>query len=336
MRLRVWFPVAAAAVLAALVVWLARRPGPAPAPPDPFPLPQLSDSPYLTTRPEARHVGIAACKECHVTNHASYLHTAHSRALSVVEAKTEPPDGAFTHALTGRAYRVHRQDGQLRHEETLRSTDGEVLARLDLPIRYLVGSGHFSRTYLVENDGFLSESPLSYYGQKQAWGMSPGFDLPRHLGFERPVTAECLVCHAGQVEPKAGTSEGVVLLEQAIGCESCHGPGSLHAERHREGKHVRGEDDYTIVNPAKLSRPLLEAVCSACHLQGDVRIDVRGRRILDYRPGLPLSDFRVHYFFASAGEGMTVVGHVEQLRKSLCYQKSPEMTCLSCHDMHRG
>jgi predicted CXXCH cytochrome family protein len=31
---------------------------------------------------------------------------------------------------------------------------------------------------------------------------------------------------------------------------------------------------------------------------------------------------------------MTVTGHIEQLRLSACYQKSPGLTCLSCHDPH--
>ena len=32
---------------------------------------------------------------------------------------------------------------------------------------------------------------------------------------------------------------------------------------------------------------------------------------------------------------MTVVGHMEQLRLSACYQKSGEMTCLTCHHPHQ-
>jgi hypothetical protein len=32
---------------------------------------------------------------------------------------------------------------------------------------------------------------------------------------------------------------------------------------------------------------------------------------------------------------MTVVGHVEQLHLSACYQKSQDMTCLTCHDPHQ-
>jgi tetratricopeptide (TPR) repeat protein len=32
---------------------------------------------------------------------------------------------------------------------------------------------------------------------------------------------------------------------------------------------------------------------------------------------------------------MTVVGHVDQMRQSACYQKSPGMSCLTCHNPHQ-
>jgi len=334
MRWKVWLPVAVAVTAAAVVAWAVRRSGPPAAPEASFPLPSLSESAYRNTRPEVGYVGVAVCKGCHRSKYDSYLHTAHSRALADADPKNEPPDGAFEHKPSGRSYRVHRQGEQLWHEESLSTPEGDLIARLDLPVRYLVGSGNFSRTYLVEDGDFLSESPLTYYAQKKSWAMSPGYDRPAHLGFERPVTAECLVCHAGRVEPRPETGEGVIIREQAIGCESCHGPGSLHAEHHRTTKHPPGADDPTIVHPAKLPRALLESICAACHLQGVAHVDVRGRRIWEYRPGLPLSDYRIHYRYDSESEEMTVVGHLEQLRRSRCYQKSAGTSCLSCHDPH--
>jgi tetratricopeptide (TPR) repeat protein len=279
-------------------------------------------------------VGLAACKECHVGRYESYLHTAHSRALTTADPAAEPPDGAFEHPLSGRSYRVYRQGDQLRHEEAVRTPDSKEVVRLDLPVRFLVGSGSFARTYLVENDGFLSESPITWYAQKKSWGISPGYDRPGHYSFQRPVTAECLTCHAGRVESRDGTGRSVIT-ERPIGCESCHGPGSLHAEYQRTTRHPPGSDDLTIVNPAKLPRPLLESVCAVCHLQGAAAtVLVRGRTINTFRPGRPLSDYRIDYTFAAQGGAMTVVGHFEQLRRSACYRKSEDLSCLTCHDPH--
>jgi hypothetical protein len=321
-------------VVAVLVYGFSSEPAPPPDEAGGFPIPPYAQSRYLNTGPEARHIGSEACATCHDRNHKSYLLTPHSRALSDIDPSLEPPDGSFHHAPSGRSYRVYRQDGQLRHEELLKDDAGKEVVRVDLPVRYLVGSGNFCRTYLVEADGFLHESPVTWYTARKAWDMSPGYDAPQHWGFERPVRAGCLVCHAGRVEPGQADTR-VAFHEKAIGCENCHGPGSLHADFHRAKKQLApGGEDLTIVHPGKLPRDLREAVCAACHLSGPASVQIRGRQPDGFRPGMPLADHTVHYRLEDAGHQMTVVGHVEQLRQSACYQKSPEMTCLNCHDPH--
>lgn len=320
--------------LAGLLIWLQpwRRSEPPPAPD--FPLPPYSQTRFANTGPDARFIGVKACAECHDRQHQSYLHTAHSRALGDVDLADEPPDGDYFHKASGRSYRVYRHGKTVRHEETLRSAEGKEIARVDLPIRYRIGSGSFTRSYLVEVDGFLHQSPITWYTSRRTWDMSPGYDKPNHFSFERRVGQECLFCHAGRVEPAGAGVHQVKLHEQVIGCESCHGPGSLHQDLHRTGKFTVGQEDLTIVNPGKLPRPLLEAVCSTCHLSSAANVLLRGRGPSDFRPGRPSTDFRIDYQLDIGHDQMTVVGHMEQLRRSACYQKSTELTCLTCHDPH--
>src|SRR5262249_10248634 len=154
------------------------------------------------------------------------------------------------------------------------------------------------------------------------WGMSPGYDFPYHWGFDRPIVANCAACHAGRAETADGTLHRITFHEQAVGCESCHGPGSKHEALHRGRDPGPAEEDRTIVNPGKLSRPLLESLCGACHLNGPATVALRGRRSTDFRPGMPLSDYRTDYRFEGGNEEMTVVGHISQLRRSACYQQS--------------
>jgi hypothetical protein len=314
---------AAGIVVAVALGWRATR----------LPLPPYSPSRFLNVGPDAQFIGSAACKECHERNYKSYLVTEHSRALSDLNVDEEPPDGAFKHPLTGRTYRVYRDGKSFRHEEVLRTEDGELIGRVDVPIRYLVGSGHFTRSYFAESDGFLHESPITWYTSKKKWAMSPGYDAPRHWGFERPAVLGCVACHAGRVEEVPGTLHKIVFHEQAIGCENCHGPGSLHQALHRDRKPVTAAEDLTIVNPGKLSRPLQEAICGSCHLNGPALVMLRGRQRTDFRPGRPLTDYRIDYRLSTGTEEMTVVGHIEQLRRSACYQAS-DMTCITCHDLH--
>ena len=319
-------------------------PPPEPSPPgEPpvaavLPLPPCSETRFLNTGPDSRHIGSATCARCHPGNHTSYLLTAHSKALGNVNPVDEPPDGAFEHKPSGRTYRVYRRGGELWHEEVLRAPEGKEIARTEQPVRFRIGSGHFTRSYLIEIDGFLYESPITWYASKGKWDVSPGYDTPNHLGFDRAVGSECVSCHVGRWERLDGSTHRLNFPEKAIGCESCHGPGSRHQEFHLAHKLAPGEPDLTIVHPGNLSRPLLDSVCASCHLSTTASIHVRGRRVGDYRPGLPLSDFRLHYALTGETDQMTVVGHVDQLRQSACYQKSggrkSEMTCVTCHDPH--
>ncbi|MEX2027464.1 MAG: cytochrome c3 family protein, partial [Pirellulaceae bacterium] len=192
--------------------------------------------------------------------------------------------------------------------------------------------------FLVETDGLMVESAITWYTSRQACGMSPGYDRPEHQSFQREIGQGCLVCHAGRSEAIDGSLHQMRIIEEAISCERCHGPGALHVHKHSTGTSsaAAGSEslDYSIVNPAHLSRELAEAVCQQCHLRAGATVVSRGRRIDDFRPGLPLTDFRQDYTLEIANKPMTVVGHVEQMHSSLCFQKSDKFTCVTCHSPH--
>src|SRR5947209_6867206 len=97
-----WLVGLSAVVGAAVVVWLHLKPSMPSSPDGSFPLPAYSASRFLNSGPEARYIGADACAECHREQHRSYLLTAHSQALSDLDPRAEPPDGAFEHRLSGR------------------------------------------------------------------------------------------------------------------------------------------------------------------------------------------------------------------------------------------
>ena len=289
------------------------------------------------TNSNANYVGSQACATCHEDQHATYLQTTHSRALGDIVLDQEPPDVEFAHEPSDRTYKVYRRDGQMWHRESVRpgadAAEGDELVLCDYPMRYTIGSGHHSRSYLVEIDGFLVESPVTWYASRDAWGMSPGYDRPVHAGFERLADYGCLVCHAGRIEGVDGSRYRVAIHEATIGCENCHGPGGDHVALDFDTASTE-EIRSSIVNPDGLSREQAESICAQCHLRGDATVTVRGRDMSQYRPGMLLSAVRIDYGLQKPDTLMEVVGHVEQMRQSRCYTESAAMTCTTCHDPH--
>jgi predicted CXXCH cytochrome family protein len=294
---------------------------------------------FLNTGSEVKYIGSEACRNCHAEHTETFRHSAMGRSMAEIDLTREPPDATFDHPMSKRRYEVRRRDGKLWHRELLltsASAGGEIVLS-EYPVKYVVGSGHHSLTYLVESDGFLMESPVTWYRSSDQWGMSPGYDAPEQIGFQRETGQSCLICHAGHSRALGGSIHRMEITEAAIGCERCHGPGALHVELHREKKSsakTADSIDHTIVNPAHLSRDLSEAVCQQCHLSGGAGILARGTKLDDFRPGLRLQDFRRDYGLENDDKDMTVVGHVEQMHHSRCYQNSTEFSCVTCHSPH--
>jgi hypothetical protein len=348
-RRRTVFGVAGIVALTAAVGWAVFSNGPASTPDeraetpsgtnpreeDHFGLPAPLTSKFRNTTSEVAYVGNDACIDCHRDEFATYLETNHSRSFSDVNVATEPPDGEFHHDLSGRSYRVYRDGESIRLREFIRDDDGQEVVLFDEAATHGFGSGNYSRMYLIEDDGFLIESPVTWYPRLNKWGMSAGFEKdPLQHGFTREVSWGCTNCHAGRVQMVDGAANKLHVEQKSISCERCHGPGELHV-REREAKlPIKGGIDDSIVNVRHLSRERQEDVCSQCHLSGAADIEVRGRSMADYRPGLRISDFRVSYRVDREATRMTVSGQIEQMRLSRCYIESETMTCATCHNPH--
>lgn len=301
-----------------------------------LPLPVMPPSDYLNTSADAHSIGSRRCAECHTDQATAFHATRHSRSMSLA-ADVILSTADFTHQKSGYHYTAESADSLMKHTESL-LTAGGMLPPIDHPIDYVVGSGRFGHSFLTKADGFSLQSPLTWYSTRQCWDMSPGYDSPDQMSFRRVVSARCLYCHSGGVEVRNQNEFDFVVHETAISCERCHGPGSVHAAQRSSGSATgtkQGEVDFSIVNPRHLNRELSESVCQQCHLQGDTQIAVRGQQFDSFRPGQPLAAFRQDYRMGQSAQ-MTIVGHVEQMHSSLCYQKTDTLTCITCHKPHHN
>ena len=319
---------------------------------NPGAVPEIPTSPFRNTDPDAAHyTGSQRCTTCHSTEADAFAMTHHAHSLSypgqqdsvsggAVSASRQFVDAVIPHQKSGYQYATRFAEGNLIHQEQQLTDQGPVR---DHVISHIVGSGQFGNSFLTTLSGFLVQSPLTWYTPRQCLDMSPGFDHVQQSSFHRTISARCLFCHSGIVETENKNDFFVKIREPAIGCERCHGPGSLHIAKHEQGISDPVGDlsgaakdgiDYSIVNPSHLSRDLSDAICQQCHLQADANVLVRGRQFDSFRPGLPLSVFRQEFRY-DAGTNMTVVGHVEQLQASPCYQQTESLSCVTCHHPHK-
>ena len=300
-------------------------------------------TPFLNVRPEVAYVGDEACAGCHEGRSAVVPPPSNGplarQRLRVNGRAHLDSNGRASFEALGLVYAVENRGGRLFHRESFADPGGKEMAAVEAETQFVIGSGTRGAGYLIENDGYVFQSPISWYPQKGVWDLAPGY-RQQNDHFDRPITAACLFCHCNRVEPVADTInryQRPVFRGEAIGCERCHGPGELHVQRQRRKAGETSTRDDTIVNPRHLEPALRDAICEQCHLQGQARVLRRGRKVFDYRPGLPLRLFwSVFVFPPKAGPDHKAVGQVEQMHASRCYQASGgTLGCATCHDAHK-
>ncbi len=293
---------------------------------------------------EATFVGDDQCFSCHEDEYQGYQ--AHGMANSWYRLTPENTVEDFEaapvyHAATDFYYRPFAEDGRFFQEEYRLGSNGEKTHRLVREIHYVVGSGTAARTYLTENNDYLYELPLTWYTQAGKWDFSPGYreDNPR---FDRLVPDRCMACHNSYPESVPFTEGKYTSVPLGIGCERCHGPGSVHVDERLIDTEYSEEVDPTIVNPAHLPLDRRLDVCGQCHLSGTTYVLREGRSAYDFRPSENLAD-HLSLFYRDVPEGtenISVISHADRMKKSACFRvtlaQGEPMECVTCHNPHEG
>jgi predicted CXXCH cytochrome family protein len=143
----------------------------------------------------------------------------------------------------------------------------------------------------------------------------------------------CAQCHAEIVRDFATAAHARLTARgdnaMHIGCEACHGPGSVHNES--------GGAHHTIVNPEKSPE-----ACFRCHLE------MRGRFSLPHHHPVPEGRLSCgdchnpHKGQAAKGGGTALLSENENCQRCHMAQRGPFVFeheasregCLTCHDPH--
>jgi tetratricopeptide (TPR) repeat protein len=293
--------------------------------------------PFHNIHPDVRYVGDGQCAACHEDKEQTFRRHPMGRSLVPIAqlAPRQPYDARHNNPFTAMhsRFRVEHKGDRIWHLRALLDGAGEPIIEYGPEVHYAIGSGTRGYSYVTDQDGYLFQTSISWYSQKQTWDLSPGFETQQVT--QRPITSECLFCHANRAHPSPqyeNRYEKPIFSGQAIGCERCHGPGE---------RHVGSGDPFDIVNPSRkrLTDPRLrDAVCAQCHLHGLERVLRQGRDLYDFRPGLPLEEFWSVFVRPREGDRDTkAVSHFEQMHLSRCFRESSgddKLGCISCHDPH--
>ncbi|MEE2787243.1 MAG: tetratricopeptide repeat protein [Myxococcota bacterium] len=281
-----------------------------------------------------------ACLDCHPTIVENYRKTGMGRSLSSPQTAPmiedfAPKKARKKHPQLNAVYRAYiDKEGTWWQEESIPGTT----YRRAVEVKYIIGSGNHTRSYLGIVNDQLVELPLTWYSQRKLWDMSPGYEGLGHFRFFRTVTPECLFCHNGLTRHRPHSEATYDWpLQVGIGCERCHGDGAEHIEKRLAGQTPTHRRDPWIFNPAHLSPRRGAQVCQQCHLQGTTRVLHQNRSWDEYSPRIPLERYLSVYSLHTADDQIEVASQAERLAKSACRESdgSP-LRCERCHDPHHS
>jgi hypothetical protein len=257
---------------------------------------------------DAVFIGDQACGECHKKHFASYVRTGMAEAMEpVAVSKVLDANPQLTMRLGPYTYEIKRNGKQSFYSVT----DGKDT--ISVPILHAFGQGRMGQTYLLERDGQLYESLVSFYSESKALDFTVG--APRgvpeslteavgHLLSAKEVTS-CFSCHATGV--LSGSQLRPEKFTHGVRCEACHGPGGAHVAAVKAGE-VPAQSIY---NPGLLSGDeLSQQFCGSCH---------RGAEEFSVLQSMEINNVRFQPY---------------RLFHSKCYSDDRNISCTGCHNPH--
>lgn len=190
-------------------------------------------------------------------------------------------------------------------------TDGT--RTITLPVHWSFGKG--AQTWVLEKDGELLESMVSYYPSIEGLDITTGDESLRPQNLDDAVgrklrksePKDCFGCHASNA-----VSDGKLnlqALEPGVNCEHCHTGSIAHVVAAFQGQ------AYETAPPdlRKLTSEDISNFCGQCHRTWETVVRSRWRGTIDVR-------FQPY-----------------RLANSKCFNGTdPRIACIACHDPHKN
>lgn len=283
------------------------------------------------------YLGAEACAECHRERFDSFKETAHFKTsrqptLENVFGSFEPGKNVLKTSRSNLQFTMESKPDGL-HQRVDITDNGKKYAHTER-FDVITGSGSHGQSYLYWKAGGLYQLPVSFFASLDGWVNSPGY-TEGTANFSRAIRPRCLECHTTYFEYQPGTMNEYRHDNYILGlsCERCHGPGAKHVEFHRA--HPGEKHGSHIVHPGHLPVERRHDVCRQCHSRSGASLQPP----FSYRPGEVLArylDMAVDDEVAPGAAGIHTANQFARLKMSKCFQKSPQMSCIDCHNPHRN
>jgi predicted CXXCH cytochrome family protein len=265
-----------------------------------------------TAMAAARYVGSAACQKCHSQIYENWRKTP---MANVVRDPREHPDAILPDLATNNVSKKFTRED----------------------VAFVYGS--------IWKQRYFTQIGDNYFPQPAQWDVVHKKWLPYMAAngtdwwtayyppdnFKRPTGPLCDGCHSVDFNVQTGK-----VAEWNVGCEGCHGPGSVHVDHATRGN---------ILNPARMDAVSANDTCIRCHSQGrPLTSPIEGQYYdwpVGYRAGLNLRDFwqlEDHKLgeqtFTHFPDGTAHKNRMQgnDFVQSVMYRRG--VTCFDCHDIH--
>lgn len=324
---------AAAMLLIALAVaaglWLARSPAPAPS--------GQPAAAVAAAQAPPSYVENTQCLGCHQAAGEAWAASHHAKAMAAPTPQTVRgsfDDTQFRHqGVTTRFFR--RGDKYMVH------TDGPDGRMADFEVAYTFGIEPLQQYLIGTGNGRLQPLQIAWNTREGKWfhllpnEKAPPGDVLHWSGRYQTGNTMCIACHTTGFDKRYDARTDAFdsrWSEVNVSCQSCHGPGSRHAEWARlqaAGQAPAPIERHGLVADLKTPKAQVE-VCAACHSR---RAELSAMPV----PGQPHLD---HYLpsllreglYHADGQQLDEVFVVGSYRQSKMYRMG--VACSSCHDPH--
>jgi hypothetical protein len=330
---------------------------------------------------DAAYVGSAICGDCHTIVHGQWSGSPHANMVRKPELGTVVGDfgnGEFRlpidspDPLAGEVVARTYQRGDDYLMAILHPGRDDFV---EFPIEYVIGYQYRQEYLFREPGGVLRRLPLQWSTARQEffpyWNVQENSDQTVADLWAQMTTTNsawnlyCARCHVTDLNivehDQWHTQARVEWQEIGIGCEACHGPGSLHAEYMKSTpanrlamfvqNHLQNRPVAYVASAPKLEKGQAMSVCARCH---GADIFMRNQDLYrQFEPGYSregrvndLSEFFTQTPLTPGRDQATIevwdngrpkrIGMLfRSFLESSCYQ-SAEPRCYDCHDPHQN